>query len=162
MNNMIKSKFMSEVPRTFFSGVVDNLFGAGLTGFAHHHMRDVGSKYELHIPLPGMCRKDISVQADENALYITTERPTEKQRGQNSGLSVARFSRSFVLPKDADVGHITARCENGLLSIEVGKQRKSVNHRTIKVKGPAKDSHSPGPSLSATIKNGFAKLFGKW
>eukprot|EP00898_Chlorokybus_atmophyticus_P007351 jgi/Chlat1/7617/Chrsp64S07099 len=85
--------------------------------------------FEFHADVPGMNKEDIKVQVlDGRVLSISGERKQEeKKEGDNwhrVERSYGRFERSFRLPQNTDPSKITAKHENGVLTISVQKRRE--------------------------------------
>jgi HSP20 family protein len=75
--------------------------------------------------LPGIEKKDISVDMKDGVLTLKGERKHENEVQDGNfyrrEMSYGKFQRSFRLPGDVDPEKITAQFENGLLTIEVPK-----------------------------------------
>jgi len=72
--------------------------------------------------LPGVDKKDISIELENAVLSITAERKTSKEEGAEP----YRLSRSVTVGDDVDAEKVTASLENGLLTVTLPKaeQRK--------------------------------------
>jgi len=67
-----------------------------------------------------LTKDDIKVQlGKDNELIISGERVRESTKATERFFG--KFSRSFILPQDADVSTITANVENGALTITIRK-----------------------------------------
>jgi len=79
--------------------------------------------------LPGIEKKDISLDLKEGVLTLKGERKHENEVQDGNfyrrEMSYGKFQRSFRLPADVDPEKITAELENGLLTIEVPKPEQS-------------------------------------
>lgn len=88
-------------------------------------IREEGDHYLLEAELTGLSEKDIDVKVQDNLLTIASKRAEEHEDKKNGYLLKERrsssFSRSFVLPKDANRDKIEASFKNGLLSLSIPK-----------------------------------------
>ncbi|WP_174582194.1 Hsp20/alpha crystallin family protein [Candidatus Methylacidithermus pantelleriae] len=98
--------------------------------------------YLIVVDLPGLRREDVRVTVENRTLVVEGNR---KPLGEESrkGLKVHReeramghFSRSFVLPEDADEAKVTAEMKEGLLCIRIPKAEaakpKEIEVREVK------------------------------
>jgi HSP20 family protein len=89
-------------------------------------VRETEKSYVLEADLPGIDEKDIEIHLDGNTLTIQSKKAEEK-KDEKEGYMIqerrqASFSRSFILPDNADRETISAAYKNGVLSVEVVKQ----------------------------------------
>ena len=91
-------------------------------------IKEEKDKYLLEAELPGLSEKDVDVKVEENLLTISSVKKEENENQKENYLFKERressFSRSFVLPKDADVESVAGKYKNGILTIEVKKVPK--------------------------------------
>lgn len=82
--------------------------------------------YVFKVDVPGMEKQDLTVSIEGNMLTIAGERKLEKEDSKPKFFRVerlyGRFSRCFSLPDDADASSVRAHCENGELTVEVGRK----------------------------------------
>jgi HSP20 family protein len=112
-------------------------------------IRETDEAYHLDAELPGFEEKNIQVHVNGRVLTIESKNESkkeeeprkdrkEKEESANSFLLRERrffsFSRSFTLPEDADTNTISAAFKNGLLSMEIKKQRET-QKRFIEIEG---------------------------
>lgn len=75
--------------------------------------------------LPGMDRKDISLDFKDGVLTLSGVRKHENEIKEENfyrrEMSYGKFVRSFSLPADSDADKIRAEFQNGLLTIEIPK-----------------------------------------
>jgi HSP20 family protein len=78
--------------------------------------------------LPGVEKKDISIDVKDRLLTLRGERSTEKEVKEESYYrrerSYGSFQRAFSLPVDVDADKIEATYADGLLKIEIPKPEK--------------------------------------
>lgn len=100
-------------------------------------------EYRIEVAVPGMTKEDFKVCIDEdNELSITLEKRTEpKDENKKSTylhreFSYTQFRQSLVLPDNIERDKISARVENGVMTIEIPKKQQTVAEaamRTIEV-----------------------------
>ena len=85
--------------------------------------------YRVSADLPGMEEKDIDLSVSNGMLCIKGERREEEARSADDWhireRRLGRFSRSFRLPDDVDVGAIAATFRNGVLEVTLPKRPES-------------------------------------
>ncbi len=78
--------------------------------------------------LPGINKKDISIDVDEDVLTIKGERKTENETKEvdfyRKERFIGSFSRSFVLPAGVSTEQINAEYKDGILKIEIPEAKK--------------------------------------
>ncbi|MDP2850160.1 MAG: Hsp20/alpha crystallin family protein [Sulfuricurvum sp.] len=92
-------------------------------------MKESNKAYLISIDLPGMDKKDISIETSGNRLMISGERKEESESKEGSKKSYRRFNQSFSLPDDANLEAISATSTNGVLKITVPKTGKKVSKK---------------------------------
>ncbi len=84
--------------------------------------------YGFEVELPGFRESEIDVKLEKDVLSIKAEkevREEEKSKDRNIVRERSeKYYRSFVLPENSDGEKISARFENGVLSLEVAKKEK--------------------------------------
>jgi HSP20 family protein len=102
---------------------------------------ETNDAFAIHVDLPGVQEEDIEVQVTGNRLTVSGKREGEETREGDRYVAIERaygaFSRSFVLPDSADVEHVEARLENGVLEIKVPK-RIEMKGRKVSIQASSK------------------------
>ncbi|MEX2465277.1 MAG: Hsp20/alpha crystallin family protein [Gemmatimonadota bacterium] len=81
----------------------------------------------LTAELPGMREEDVSIELENNILTISGEKMEERAEGEDERRyhvwerSYGSFRRSFTLPRTVKADEITARFDNGVLTIDLPK-----------------------------------------
>lgn len=92
-------------------------------------VREEEDRYLLEAELPGLTEKDIDVKVEDNLLTITSAQEVKQEEKKNGYLMKERrsasFSRSFVLPRDAEKEKIEANFKDGLLTLEIPKTEQA-------------------------------------
>jgi HSP20 family protein len=87
--------------------------------------------YELEFAVPGLKKEELNLQVDaDGVMSISMVRKNEdnKENKENKKRNYIRrefsyqeFNQSYILPDDADREKISAKVENGVLTIDVPK-----------------------------------------
>ncbi|CAK8560504.1 unnamed protein product [Lathyrus sativus] len=137
------------------SGVVNNLFNLHEAPRIHdnHENRktstsipvdilDTPKEYIFFMDFPGLSKSEIQVTVEEeNTLVIKSNGKRKRQDGEDEGCKYLRLERrapqkmlrKFRLPENANVSAITAKCENGVLTVVVEKQTQPPKSKTVEV-----------------------------
>lgn len=87
--------------------------------------------YIIEVAVPGMSRKDIRIDLEDNVLTVSSEQKEhEDERKRNymrREFSHAAFKRSFEIPETVDAEKIQAKHDAGILSIELPKREEVVS-----------------------------------
>ena len=93
--------------------------------------------YKVRTEMPGFNKDDISVSVSGDQVSISAE--TKKEKEEKKGDKIihrecyyGKQFRSFTLPQAADETAVTARYENGVLSLELAKKAGN-DTRKIKI-----------------------------
>ncbi len=91
-------------------------------------MYDEDDRIVIKAELPGMEKKDISVDVKDRVLTLSGERPYDNEVKEDNYYRRERangkFQRAFSLPADVNSDEIKANFEDGLLKVEVPKPEK--------------------------------------
>ena len=101
-------------------------------------IRQDSDGYRVEVELPGLKKKEFSVDVDNNLLTIASAKEPDRD-SESSGYivrerRVGAFKRSFMLPQDVDTERINASFEDGLLTVTV-PQVATPRPKQIAVKG---------------------------
>lgn len=88
--------------------------------------------YTVEVAAPGMNKEDFKLcLSDEDHLMVTLEKKGKKEdenkRYLRKEFSYAKFQQSLILPEDVDREQISARVNDGILTIDLHK--KNINSR---------------------------------
>jgi HSP20 family protein len=93
------------------------------------------SDKEIHIraELPGIAPEDVDVSVSEDRLVIAGEKKSEREAKGNGWTHresrSGSFSRSIPLPESVDPEQVTARYDNGVLTVELTKSPTSASRK---------------------------------
>lgn len=89
---------------------------------------ETAQHYEIQLDLPGVKAEQVQVELEDNTLKISGE----KVRPQNENETyrykervTGNFARQFRLPEDTNLNAISARFDNGVLSLTIQKQEQA-------------------------------------
>ena len=107
-------------------------FGDGQLEMASWHpmvdIYDRDEKIVINAELPGLEKKDISIDVKDRVLTLKGERAydneTEGDKYYRRERAFGKFERSFTLPDGLDAEKIKADYKDGLLSVEIPKPEK--------------------------------------
>ena len=93
--------------------------------FPATNIEETDVAFNLKMAVPGLTRKDIKVEVDNNILFVSAERENE-ELDENKNFTkreynYSAFKRSFILPENTDVKKIDAICKDGQLNIVLPK-----------------------------------------
>jgi HSP20 family protein len=95
-------------------------------------VQQTDKEYTLKADLPGVEKKDISVQVRDNILTVSGERKSEKEEKGKNYLrrehSYGSFSRSLSLPNDVKTSEIKAAYKDGVLSLKIPRVEGAKPH----------------------------------
>ena len=88
------------------------------------------NEYSVEIAAPGMTKDDFNVHLDEEGnLVVSLEKKEENKEGNKKNghflrreFSYSQFRQVMILPDDVDRDKISARVENGVLTIDLLKK----------------------------------------
>jgi HSP20 family protein len=93
------------------------------------------SEYLVRAELPGMDPgKDIAITVEDGLLTISAERREEEKVRGRSEFRYGMLQRAVRLPANADIEHITAKYDKGLLTVTVPLTTAKPAGRAIPIK----------------------------
>ncbi len=120
--------------RPVSTGMMDEMFNRNFqSGFEKNcgcipatNILEKEDSFEIQLAVPGMNKEDFSLNMENNLLTVGFEKKEDEQEGEyiRHEYDMEGFTRSFAIPKTADVENINARYEDGILYISVPKQDK--------------------------------------
>ncbi len=148
---------MMPVRRThgWLPGIFDDFFGNEWVDKTSStapavNIAETDNDYKVEIAAPGLTREDFKIEIDnDNELSVSMEKRVEKEeenpekekeQGKHTYLrrefSYSSFRQRLLLPDNVNVNDITAKMENGVLTIEIPKkteEEKRQNMRCIEI-----------------------------
>ena len=87
---------------------------------------ETATGYELQIAAPGFSKSEISVNVEADLLTVTAKKAESQEsnspKWQRREFGATQMSRSFNLPETIDAENISARHENGVLTLTLTKK----------------------------------------
>ncbi len=125
------SPFLPDWLDDFFSGEVNPLLKTRVLTMPPVNVFESESAYSIEFAVPGLDKKDININLENDVLTISVEKNEEdvSQEGQYTKreFNYSNFRRSFTLPEIADREKIDAKTENGILVISINKKEEVIN-----------------------------------
>ena len=111
----------------------------------HHHPHHVRvnvieneSDFVIELCVPGMTKEDLNLYVEDDVLHVETVKK-EQQEPANEVNYLSRefgfgpFEEAFELPDNADMEKISAKTENGILTVSVAKKEKNNEVKKIEI-----------------------------
>ncbi len=105
------------------------------------NIKETTDAFEVEVAAPGFDKSDFNIELDNNLLTISSEKKVENEVKEGEKITRQEFSyqsfkRSFTLPEIVEGDKITAKYENGILSLTIPKkdEAKPKPVKQIKVK----------------------------
>jgi HSP20 family protein len=99
-------------------------------------------KYNVRAELPGLSPDDVRVEVVKDALVIQGERKVEHEEKdggvQRTERQYGLFYRSIPLPEGADLDHVNAKFQNGMLEVTIPVPQQKENRRPVRIEGQTK------------------------
>ncbi len=115
---------------------VNSLWEAGLTGGLQGwaplaDVEETEDAYSVEIELPGVKREDIDIQLGDRVLTVSGEVKEKERTGvlRRRTRRVGHFQYSVTLPADVDVDDVSARLDDGVLTVRVPKSEQAKPRR---------------------------------
>ena len=97
-------------------------------------IRENEKGYDLDIELPGFNKDQISVDLDEGYLIVKANKEELTEQKYLRKERVCSYSRSYYVGKDVTVEDVSAKYENGILSLFVPKDvQKKIESKKITI-----------------------------
>lgn len=117
---------MSDYDLNFLNG----LFGTGKGAWNIFKSED---KYEIHVDLPGIKKKDIDLSFSNKRLTIKTHRPAPKEQSYITEVSYGDIDRSIIINTNIDHEKIRSKLADGVLIITLPRSEDTLSNK-IEVK----------------------------
>ena len=97
------------------------------------------TSYFITADLPGVDKKDIDISLTDDMIIISGERKLNENHDNEfsryNNIRYGSFEKSFYIPDDANIDKISAKMNNGALTLEIKKAKKiSSNIKKISIK----------------------------
>ncbi|HTJ51432.1 MAG TPA: Hsp20/alpha crystallin family protein [Cyclobacteriaceae bacterium] len=105
-------------------------------------LREEANNFMVSIPVPGIDKENLNVHIEGQLLIISMRAHVKLAKTSASKLKVLH---SFVLPDEADINRVHAKCRNGLLNVHIEKIKRTKKPIIIKVRGNDNDIRNTTP-----------------
>ncbi|HMA76151.1 MAG TPA: Hsp20/alpha crystallin family protein [Candidatus Krumholzibacteriaceae bacterium] len=116
-----------------FNRILDSFFGFNNIAEANReacftprvNIKEDDDAFEISAELPGMKKKEISIEVQDGALAIRGEKNFKKEKENDNyhilERSHGKFERTFMLPEYVDIEKIDAEYNDGVLKVNIPK-----------------------------------------
>jgi len=134
------------ISRRTFSPFLSNIFDDDLfpvmanrtSSMPAVNIKENEKNFTLELAVPGMDKKDLKIDINEDVLTISSETKNENEEEQDGykrkEFSYSSFCRSFYIPENVNKDKIGASYKDGILSVELPKQEEEKNKITKQIK----------------------------
>lgn len=106
--------------------LIPSIFSRYMSYSPQTSVNEAEKEYIMEITLPGLNKDDISVKLDKGRLVI--------HANNESGQRKVHYNQSFTITDDIDQSDISAKYENGILTVHLPKTKETIdNTRQIEV-----------------------------
>jgi len=102
------------------------------------NIREDDKRFVLDLAVPGIDRKDLKIDINEDVLTISSETKNESEENRDGykrkEFSYSSFSRSFQIPENVNSEKIEANYKDGILSVALPKFEEEKNKISRQVK----------------------------
>ena len=92
------------------------------------NIREDDKNYVLDFAIPGIEKKDLKIDMNEDVLTISSEMKNESEENKDGykrkEFSYSSFSRSFYIPENVNREKIEASYKDGILTVSLPKQEE--------------------------------------
>tara|TARA_B110000116_G_scaffold131460_1_gene114134 strand:+ start:625 stop:1050 length:426 start_codon:yes stop_codon:yes gene_type:complete len=99
-----------------------NFYNKTNTWLPQFEVQKTSDSYQIFAELPGMNKKNVTVEFKGNVLNITGEKSKPNSDKNYSEISYGKFSRSFSLPEDIIDSKVSAKMKDGILALYIPRQ----------------------------------------
>ena len=130
---------------TDFDRIFDSMFSHDLPRFSSTKswmlavdVNETKTEFSLSADMPGLDKKDISVDIHDGVITIKGERVIDNEKStdgyQIRGRQLGSFNRSFRLPDNLNEDKVAAKFKNGVLTVTLPKTKETLPEgRRIKI-----------------------------
>ena len=131
MFELIKNNQQLNTIESLFNNFFTEVFNdSNSINYRDFYLSDDEKNYYIEIALPGIDKKDIDLNINGDYLYLNYE----SEEDLDCSFWKRSFKRRIKLPHDIKSGGITAESKDGILSIKLEKNKKSIKNKKIDIK----------------------------
>jgi HSP20 family protein len=102
------------------------------------NIREDEKNYALELAVPGIEKKDLKIDINEDVLSISSETKNESEENKDGykrkEFSYSSFCRSFYIPENVNRDKIEANYKDGILTVGIPKQEEEKSKITRQIK----------------------------
>lgn len=102
------------------------------------NIKENEKSFMLELAVPGMDKKDLKIDINEDVLTISSESKNETEEEKDGykrkEFSYSSFCRSFYIPENVNRDKIAANYKDGILCVELPKMEEEKNKITRQIK----------------------------
>ena len=102
------------------------------------NIRENEKNFILELAVPGMDKKDLKIDINEDVLTISSETKNETEENtdgyKRKEFSFSSFCRSFYIPENVNKEKIGASYKDGILNVELPKNEEEKNKISKQIK----------------------------
>jgi HSP20 family protein len=102
------------------------------------NIKDNSDHFAIELAAPGFKKEDLKVDLKDGVLTISSEKKQESEEEKKGYTrkewSYASFSRSFVLPDNADADSLKAKFDDGVLKLSLKKTKVEPESKAREIK----------------------------
>lgn len=102
------------------------------------NIREDEKRFTLELAVPGIDKKDLKIDINEDVITISSEHKEEKEENSDDfkrrEFSYSSFCRSFYLPENVTKEKIDASYKDGILTVILPKQEEEKTKLTRQIK----------------------------
>jgi HSP20 family protein len=141
LKNKTNEDFMSQEYDEFLNPKWIDIFENKLTtNYPRLNIQELSDAYKIEIELPGIKKEDVNLKLKDDYLIISGDKYVMKEEEKSKYRRIERRSGSFYravsVPRDADKENVSAKLENGILTIHLNRLKGQLptTEKTIVIK----------------------------
>ncbi|QMU30825.1 Hsp20/alpha crystallin family protein [Adhaeribacter radiodurans] len=153
-NNQITLPWISDPLDYLIDRPIENLPGSS-PYLPDNNFRQTPDSYILEVAVPGMSRKQLKLEVENQVLTIRGKKKHKTNSGWFTKKTTYRsthFYKTYVLPDDADTDSIWAKCTSGLLKITIPKVKSKSTKKIIPVNGTTEPVRNKWQKVRGSLK----------
>ena len=108
---------------------IDNSFSKNYNGFT---LRNYDNHYKIILEMPGISKKNINISIENEILNINAENSRNLSNDIDDVINY-NYEKSYYIPDDVNIDKIKAEYNNGLLELNLPKNKQAKNIKKISI-----------------------------